>query len=407
MKQIRIALVVTNFPQISETFIVSKFLGLLGRGWDVHINCQLIDQESWLAFPQLDHAASTKRQIHRAWPHQPHWLAALLLLPGLVFCLFTRPRSTWQYFKLGWCHFRWRIFRQFYLDIPLIRLQPSILHFEFGALAVDRTYLKDCLGTKLSVSFRGYDLNYIGLDQPNYYQNLWGKIDGAHFLGEDLWNRALKRGAPENLNRTIIPPAINFEKFPEKIISSYGKLGTQEHPLRIVSVGRLHWKKGYEFSLQAVKHLCDQGFNCEYKVIGQGEYNVALYYARYQMGLENVVEFLGSLPPEQVINYLKWADVFLHGAVSEGFCNAVLEAQAIGKPVIASDADGLRENIQDGVTGFIVPRRDPGAMAEKLVLLANDGNLRQRMGAAGRQRVEQHFQLKQQLDAFEKFYENL
>lgn len=407
MKQKPIALVVTNFPQISETFIVSKFLGLLGRGWDVHIICNNIDQEAWSAFPQLDVPMRTKQRLHRTWPLQPHWLAALLLLPGLLYCLATRPYSTWHYLKQGWRYFSWGVFRQFYIDIPLILLQPSITHFEFGTLAVERTYLKECLGTKLSVSFRGYDLNYIGLGKPNYYQYLWGKIDAAHFLGEDLWRRAQKRGAPDNLNRTLIPPAINFDVFPEKLSTSKRKLGTQVHPLRIVSVGRLHWKKGYEFSMQAIQQLKDQGFYCEYKVIGEGEYNVVLYYTRHQLGLENVVEFCGTLPPEQVIQHLMWADVFLHGAVSEGFCNAVLEAQAVGLPVVASDADGLRENIQDGVTGFIVPRRDPKAMSEKLTLLAGDSELRKKMGIAGRKRVESHFRIEDQLDAFEVFYEQL
>jgi colanic acid/amylovoran biosynthesis glycosyltransferase len=125
------------------------------------------------------------------------------------------------------------------------------------------------------------------------------------------------------------------------------------------------------------------------------------------MGLAQIVEFLGGLPHTQVIEQLSWADVFLHGAVSEGFCNAVLEAQVMNLPVVCSDADGLRENVADDVTGFVVPRRDSDAMAEMLALLAEDGNLRQQMGQAGRRRVEQHFNLEQQLDAFEVFYETL
>jgi hypothetical protein len=55
----------------------------------------------------------------------------------------------------GWARFGWNILRQFYLDLPLIRLGPDIIHFEFGSLAVGRTHLKELLDAKLSVSFRG------------------------------------------------------------------------------------------------------------------------------------------------------------------------------------------------------------------------------------------------------------
>ena len=98
------------------------------------------------------------------------------------------------------------------------------------------------------------------------------------------------------------------------------------------------------------------------------------------------------------------ADVFLHSAVSEGFCNAVMEAQAMELPVVCTDADGLPENVADGETGFVVSRRDPAALAEKLEALSRDPALRRRMGKAGRKRALEKFRLSDQLDRFESFY---
>ena len=125
------------------------------------------------------------------------------------------------------------------------------------------------------------------------------------------------------------------------------------------------------------------------------------------MGLGDSVTFCGSMNHSAVLDKYVWADIFLHGAVSEGFCNAVLEAQAMGVPVVCTDADGLSENVADGITGFVVPRRDPAALAEKLALLAGEPTLRATMGAAGCRRVEAHFRMAQQLDAFEDFYAGL
>jgi colanic acid/amylovoran biosynthesis glycosyltransferase len=205
----------------------------------------------------------------------------------------------------------------------------------------------------------------------------------------------------------LIPPAIDMESYPEIQLKAPLSLGMPDQPVRILSIGRLEWKKGYEHALQAIKILMERGVNFQYDIIGDGDYAASLFFARHQMGLENMVSLLGALSHSKVIDRLSEADIFLHPSLSEGFCNAVLEAQAMGIPVVCSNAGGLTENIKDGVTGFVVPRRDPYAMAEKLRLLAADGRLRQRMGQAGRMRVEGHFQLEQQLDAFETFYGNL
>ena len=85
--------------------------------------------------------------------------------------------------------------------------------------------------------------------------------------------------------------------------------------------------------------------------------------------------------------------------IEEGFCNAVIEAQAMELPVVTSDAGGLPENVEDGVTGFVVPRRNPAALADKLALLARDPALRRRLGCAGRARATARFDLDRQAEA--------
>jgi colanic acid/amylovoran biosynthesis glycosyltransferase len=101
------------------------------------------------------------------------------------------------------------------------------------------------------------------------------------------------------------------------------------------------------------------------------------------------------------------ADIMVHAAVEEGFCNAVIEAQAMELPVVTSDAGGLPENVEDGVTGFVVPRRNAEAMAEKIIELARDASLRQRLGAAGRARALERFDLDRQAAAFVRLYTEL
>ena len=401
----KIILLVPQFPKLSETFILSKFVELVKSNWDVHVVCWQSPVNEWQHVDGMIDRDTIKKRVHLAWPQRSRWLTLLLLPITLLRCLIYAPRATSFYLQRGWKKFGPDIWRRLYLDAELILLRPHLIHFEFGALAPERMYLRELLACKVAVSFRGYDLNFVGLDHPNHYQPVWDHADALHLLGVDLWERAIRRGCPPDKPHALIPPAINLEFFaPAETRLSDREEKNPVAELHILSVGRLEWKKGYEHALQAVKLARQSGIDCRYRIIGDGEYYECLAFARHQLGQNEYVEFLGALSREGVREHLRWADVFLHASTSEGFCNAVIEAQAMGLPVICSDADGLRENVKDGLTGFVVPRRDPHAFAEKLVLLAKDPPLRQKMGNAGQERVRRLFQISDQISQFEQLY---
>jgi colanic acid/amylovoran biosynthesis glycosyltransferase len=169
----------------------------------------------------------------------------------------------------------------------------------------------------------------------------------------------------------------------------------------------LVWKKGHTYALDAVAALRAQGIHTELTIVGDGVLADDLLSLTNRLGLMDAVNFTGAQPRDFVRRQLLAADVLLHTAVSEGFCNAVLEAQAMCLPVVCSDADGLAENVVDGVTGFVRPRRQAAVFAKELALLARNPDLRQKMGAAGRQRVRSHFRLENLIDQFETFYDEL
>jgi colanic acid/amylovoran biosynthesis glycosyltransferase len=396
-----------SFPKLSETFIVNKFVGLLDRGLDVYVASRESRPAEWLHFPHSGRRPEVRGRVRVTRRGRPRWLVAPAAVAALLRCLVARPRATARYLSGGWRRFGARAIGRLYLDASLVRLGPDVLHFEFGTAAVGRMYLKDLLGCKVVVSFRGYDLNFVGLDDPHYYREVWERADALHFLGNDLLRRAIGRGCPDDKPRVVIPPGIDTALFDPGARAHVDRAGTPARPLRIVCVGRLVWKKGYEYALEAVRLLLDRGVACELRIVGGGEYHEAVAFAVRHFGLEGTASMLGELPQTGVRSHLLWSDAFLHTAVSEGYCNAVAEAQAMSLPVVCSDADGLPENVSDGVTGFVVPRRDPGAVAEKLALLAADPALRQRLGAAGRERVLARYRLADQITAFEGLYRTL
>jgi colanic acid/amylovoran biosynthesis glycosyltransferase len=401
----RLVLIVSSFPKMSETFIVSMFLGLLERGWDVHVVCGVSEPGQWRHFKELEGCLSARKRVVKTWPHRPRWLAALLAPVAFFSCFLRNPIGSWCYLRRGIKRFGLNVLHRFYLDANIVALKPDVVHFVFGSLAVDKMHLKHLLGSQMIVSFRGYDLNFSGLGHRDYFREVWEQADALHLLGEGLWQRAQRRGCPPTKPHLLIPPAIDTKFFDpgERVPTGASPV----RPLRILSVGRLTWEKGYEYAVEAVRFLADHGVRSELRIIGDGVMLEPLAFARHQLGVENSVQFLGGLPRANVREEMLAADLFLHASVSEGFGNAVIEAQAMELPVLCSDAGGLPENVVDGETGFVVPRRDSQALAEKLAVLARDPALRQRMGRAGRKRVLERFQLDDQIEAFDQLYRSV
>ncbi len=400
----KLVLIVPAFPKLSETFIISKFRGLLEHGYDAHIVCAESSPAEWAHFPDLKRGALRAR-VHSAPATVSRWKAAVRLPFVLAGTFLRAPAATLSYLRRSRAAGGAGVLRALYLDAPLIRLQPDVVHFEFGTLAAERPGLRERLGCRVGVSFRGYDLNFVGLETPGYYDSVWQEADRLHLLGEDLWRRAQGRGCPPDKPHALIPPAIDTAYFtPPAPAGTPVELGTPERPIRLLSVGRLEWKKGYEFALEAVRLLRERGLTVEYTIIGGGAYLEALAFCRHQLDLESCVTFRGPQPREAVRAAMAHADIMLHAAVSEGFCNAVIEAQAMALPVVTSDADGLGENVLDGVTGFVIPRRDAGALADRVARLAADPVLRQQMGQAGRARALAAFDLREQAEQFAAFY---
>lgn len=353
-------MVTDHFPKFSETFFVSKFLGLRRRGWDVHVVCNRSNDDQWQYFANLREDSDLMSRLH--------------------------PTKDFE--------------------TTIAELRPSLVHFGYGTLALGRMHVAELVGARTVVSFRGYDVNYFGLDDSRCYDEVWRGADMLHFVGQDTWARAQRRGCPADKPHTVITDAVDVAGF-DPPRRRADPAGTPERPLRIVSVGRLHWKKGHEFGLRAVHELVESGIDVRYRVIGEGPHREATLFAIHDLGLEDNVELLGAQPANEVREHLGWADVFLHPAVSEGFCVSAIEAQAMSLPVVCSDADGLSENVVDGGTGFVVARRDASMLAKRLARLAKDGALRRQLGRAARRRAMVAFNSETQTDRFESLYRDL
>jgi colanic acid/amylovoran biosynthesis glycosyltransferase len=130
----------------------------------------------------------------------------------------------------------------------------------------------------------------------------------------------------------------------------------------------LHWVKGIDDLIETAFLLKQAKIDFEWQVIGGVDTEDAeryLYHV-FQKGLKNEVKFLGKQTHQQTIEFIKTADIYVQTSLSEGFCNAVLEAQVLGKLCVAYHSGGIPENIIDKKTGFIVTKGKPQLLVKKI-----------------------------------------
>lgn len=143
------------------------------------------------------------------------------------------------------------------------------------------------------------------------------------------------------------------------------------------------------------------------EITGSGPELDNLHALAERLGVDNQVIFHGVVAHERVPDLLNRLDIFVALSRYESFGVAIVEASACEKPVVVSDADGPVEVTIDGETGFVVPRENPKAAADALLVLIKDEALRQQMGRAGRLHVQQHYTWDRSLDLMIDAYEEV
>ncbi len=166
------------------------------------------------------------------------------------------------------------------------------------------------------------------------------------------------------------------------------------HGTSILTVARLvasEKYKGIDHVLQALPFITQKVPTVSYVVVGTGTDLPRLYAIADELAIRSRVCFLGAISDKELIQAYRDCDVFALPSGREGFGLVFLEAMAARKPVVAAKAGGVPEIVLDGRTGVLVDYGDVHALADSLSTLLSDDGLRQRMGEAGQQRVEETF----------------
>lgn len=213
----------------------------------------------------------------------------------------------------------------------------------------------------------------------------------------------IRDGVRENLLE-LIYEGVDLDWL-DRLPAPHAVSGFERSVIRVATVAALTPEKGHETILEAVRLLKPRFPNVRYLFVGEGPLRSTLESQAQEFQVSDQIHFLGFRTDSESL--IKHCEIFCLPSHSEGLSSAILAAMAAGLPVIATETGGIPELVEDGVTGILVPPRNPTRLGQALARLFEAETLRREMGQAGRRRVESEFTLSKKLDRTEDLYRRL
>ncbi len=387
-----IVFVTNSFPTLSESFIYNKVCYLKENGYNVTVLIQTASKDR----KYYSKESLNRIRIISAPPVNN------LLLAALIFLLYSiiYPTRIQRIFKSFNGHNLMSKFKFTYRYFPFMIRKFDIIYFPFSSIGVPYIPLlqllkKDAL---IYLSCRGSAEKVKPIINPHRkqeLQKLFQLVNRVHCVSQDILEVCIKMGLSPN-KAFINRPAINHYEFNNEYLVNR----PNNEPIKLITVGRLHWVKYHDFLLLSLSEYQKKGGQFILSIVGNGPEYERLLFMVTTLGLVNCVKFLGPKSSEEVRMHLAESDIYIQTSISEGISNSVMEAMAMSMPVICTDVGGMKELIDDGTDGYLVPLFESEILIQRLNELIKNQNSRVKMGRNARNKILKNFTLEKQCAVF-------
>jgi len=389
----KIAVIITSFPSLSETFVLSQITGLLDLGHDVRIFAWRDPAEHVV---HADVAQYDLQSRTRYIPKTPRSkILCLLKAAGLIIANFHKtPGPLMRFVGMFFRRRKGLSLAHLYFLLNLTEENDfDIIHCHYGPNGLMGMFLKDAgVRGRVCTVFHGFDLSRYPLAKgPDVYEPLFRKGDLFLPVSEYWKKKLLEMGCPPE--KTLVHRmgiALDAFEFRQHHIPPEG-------PVRLLTVGRLVQKKGHRYAIEAMARLVAQGRDVRYTIAGAGPLRTELEQLADRHNLSERITFTGAVNQDQVRRLYQEADIFVLPSITaddgdtEGVPVVLMEAMACGIPVVSTQYAGIMELVIDGVSGLLAPEKDIAALTEKLLHLLDHPQVAQGLAMAARQRVDREF----------------
>jgi glycosyltransferase involved in cell wall biosynthesis len=304
-----------------------------------------------------------------------------------------RPRAVFRALRGIWR--LWRLLR---------RRRPDVVHGFLFTAYVLATFVGRLGGVPCIVSSR----RSLGLFKENrtfylFLERIADRFTDLFIANSEAVREDTLRREPVPASKIIvIHNGLRFDRLDAATPAS--GLASGGSP-RVIVVANLLAYKGHDFFLRAWRDVLTSVPGALALLVGDGPMRPSLERSCRDLGIAQNVAFLGTR--NDVPALLAASDVYVHPSLQEGYSNALLEAMAVGLPVIATAVGGNVEAVDDGLTGCLVPAADSAALASAMVRLLKDPRSAQQLGARGRAAVRDRHDIDAMVRAYEAAYDRL
>lgn len=396
----RVAYIVSRFPKLTETFVLYELIALEAMGVDVDLY-PLLRERQRVTHPEADCWTQRAR-------FQP-FMSQAVLRAQLHFLL----RKPWTYLMLL-PELIWRTWGSLNFMAGAIAYFPKAVRFAYEMQRDDvrHVHAHFCNHPAL-VAFIinrltgiGYSFTAHGSDLHVERRMLDAKVQASAFavtisrFNRDVMLDACGRAAADKIH--IVRCGVDLEAFS---VPARDHDRRRPSPCRILCVASFEEVKGHRHLLAACAVLQERGVDFICDLAGDGPLREEMEAMIVRYRLSDRVRVLGGQPRPEIIRLFREADIAVlpsqptRQGKREGIPVVLMEAMASGLPAVSTVLSGIPELVADGDTGLLVPPSDSGALADALERLALDPELRARMGAAGRAKVEAEYDLRRNTTA--------
>lgn len=217
----------------------------------------------------------------------------------------------------------------------------------------------------------------------------------THFLEEKLGKKS-----------TVIWNGITAPKFDPQEVARINKQYRNNRADFIIGTAVvMSEQKGLKYLVEAAKHIIDKYPEIKFMLIGDGPLKTDLEHQVRGLNLENNFYFPGY--KKDIPNYIKTMDIFIMPSLWEGFSIALLEANALGIPIITTDVGGNSEIIKNEINGLLVPAKNPDALAKAVISLFLDRTLREQFTENGKKLFKENFEVSKMVKNYNDTYYKL
>jgi glycosyltransferase involved in cell wall biosynthesis len=387
-EQPRVGYVLKRYPRYSETFIINEILAHEAVGWEIEVFSLRAPTD--ISFPEQ--TARVRARVHQ------------LPCEGRASEFWTALADATEVFP----HFRSFIGEARH-ESAMAGCQAMVLanwarqnnighlhaHFASGAATVARLAAR-LAGLTYSLTAHAKDIFHESVDADDLARKF---RDASAVITVSEFNREfLAAKFPESADRIHrIYNGLDLGAFTFSEPSNRAP--------RVLAIGRLVEKKGFADLIDACALARQAGHPIACDIVGSGEEFDALVAQIERLGLQQDVRMLGALPQSEVNSKIREAAVVAAPCVvgadgnRDGLPTVLLEAMALGTPVVSTDVTGIPELVRDGETGIIVPQRQPAVLQKALQLLLTQPGLRTRLAAGARKAIERDFDIHRNTEA--------